>query len=152
MSSKGFAFHSSVLFFSLFSCTLSPILALESGKERVVVVVVLGNISCEWCPSSVTPELLFNPNPTPIKPLTQTTSHPLCIGVIQCCCYSFCGSRFVTFLLSRVVFRDRLSIVADHHSPYSLTRLRKPSYVQNENVFMFRCRCEKGPILLEMRK
>lgn len=60
-SSKCFAFHSSVLFFSLFSCTLSPILALESGKERavVVVVVVVGNISCEWCPSSVTPELLF---------------------------------------------------------------------------------------------
>lgn len=151
MSSKCFAFHSSILFFSLFSCTLFPILALESGKERVVVVVVVGNISCEWCPSSVTPELLFNPNPAPIKPLTQTTSHPLYIGVIQCCCHSVCGRGFVT-LLSRVVFRDCHSIVADHHSPYFLARLRKSSYVQQENVFMSRCRCGKGAILLEMRK
>lgn len=42
--------------FSLFSCTLSLILALESGKKRVVVVVVVvGNISCEWRPSLVSP-------------------------------------------------------------------------------------------------
>lgn len=65
MSSKCFAFHSSILSFSLFSRTLSLILALESGKKRVVVVeVVLGNISCDLCPSHVTPEL---PNLTPIN-------------------------------------------------------------------------------------
>lgn len=89
MSLKCFAFYSSILFFSLFSRTLSLILALDSGKRRVVVVVVLGNISCEWCPSLVTTELLFNSNPTPVKLLTQTTSHPLYIDVLQCCCYFF---------------------------------------------------------------
>lgn len=31
----------------------------------------------------MTPQLLFTPNSTPIKPLTQTTSHPLSVGVIH---------------------------------------------------------------------
>lgn len=138
--------------FPCFSCTLSPILALESGKKRVVVVVVVGNISCEWCPSPVTPELMFNHSPTPIKPLTQTTSHPLYISVIQCCCYSVCGSRFVTLLLSRVVFWDRRSILTYHRSPYFVIRLTKSSYLWNENVFIFWSRCGKEAVLLEMRK
>lgn len=103
MSSKCFAFHSSSFFFlSLFSCTLSIVLALESGKKRLVVRVVVGNISCEWCPCLVTPEVLFNLNPSPITLLTQNTSHPLSIGVIhRCCCCLWNCFCYVYFLLLR---------------------------------------------------
>lgn len=63
MSSKSFAFQSSVMFFSLFSCTLFLTLALESGKKRVVpVVVTVGNISCELCTPPCSLNYYFTPH------------------------------------------------------------------------------------------
>lgn len=140
MSSKCFAFHSSILFFSLFSCTLSFILALESGKKRLVVGVVVGNISCEWCPCLVTLEVLFNPNPIPIKPLTQPIVH---------CCHPPLLLLFVVLFLLRVFCRCRCilrSILVDHRLPYFILifiQLRKSLCLQNEIVFIPRCRCAK---------
>lgn len=64
------------------------ILALESGKTRVVVV---GDVSLEWClpPSPLNPR---HPKPTLITPLTHTDSPPF----VSCCRPVFvCGSRFV---------------------------------------------------------
>lgn len=127
-------FTSSILFFSLFSCTLSIILALESGKKRVVVVVVVGDISCEWCPSLVTLKL-FNPNTTTIKltanPNHQSSIQSLYIGVIQCCCHSLYLSD-LSFSCCHVLYFDI------HFSWSPFTLMSHPSE-KNHHISKWKC-------------
>lgn len=95
------------LLFCSFPCFPAPcplILALESGKKRVVVGVVVGNISCEWCPclncdpsTTVHTELYTHKaaNPNHKSPIVRWR-HPL---------VAVCGIRFVALPLSHVFCR-----------------------------------------------
>lgn len=132
-----------VLFF-LFSCILSLILALESGKKRVVVVVpvVVGKRSVNGVSSLWPCELFFNPKPTLIRPLTQTTSHSLDIDVIQCCCFSVRGSVFDPFAVTCCIFRSSSS-----------SSLHFLTHTCSWNLcLLFWCRCAKETVLLDIRK